>query len=42
MNNKNICYEEKKLKECARNHYYLRNGKINIEKQRKAPRTSAK
>ena len=41
MNNKNFCYEQKKLKEYARNHYYLRNGKRNIEKQRKAARASA-
>ena len=41
MNKKNFCYEQKKLKEYARNHYYLRNGKRNIEKQRKAARASA-
>ena len=42
INNKNICYEQRKMKEYALNLYYLRNGETDIEKQRKAARASAK
>ena len=35
INNKNVCYEQRKMKEYALNLYYLRNGKTDIEKAKK-------